>query len=138
MDDEQKLKSLELPTDAEALRRYEMRRRILRALILVLSIIVLVGMVYGAVTQAPAPGEVTVTLEVRYSALSNPFAYFVNVPIGSSLKDALLESGMISGTDGEDGFTVQTAGTSARTRLWARPGASPGTRRRWMPRRRTR
>ncbi len=110
MDDEQKLKSLELPTDAEALRRYEMRRRILRALIVILSVIVVVGMVYGAVTQAPAPGEVTVTLEVRYSAVGNPFAYFVQVPEGSSLKDALLASGMVTGVDSENGFIVQTVG----------------------------
>lgn len=110
MEDEQKLKSLEEPSDVEALRRYEMRRRILQAVIVILCIIVTVGLIYGAVTQAPAPGEVTVTLEVRYSSQGNPFAYFVHVPVGASLKDALLETGMITGEDGPEGFVVRQVG----------------------------
>ena len=110
MEEEQKLKILEEISDPEALHRYLRRKRNLKICIIVLAVIAAAGMIVGAIVQAPAPGEITVTLEVRYSPTANPFAYFVHIPAGGSLKDALLESGMITGADGADGFVVRQVG----------------------------
>ena len=87
-----------------------MKRRILLAIIIVTSVIAVLGIIFGAITQAPKDGEVTVTLEVRYSTVGSPYAYFVHVPIGASLKDALLATEAIRGEDSPQGYQVHTVG----------------------------
>jgi len=86
------------------LQRYLKKKKIMKIAILVLVVICFAGMIYGAITQAPGAGEVTVTIEVRYSETLNPFAYFVHVPEGASLKEALLKTEMITLT--EDGAAI--------------------------------